>query len=74
MNKILKGDTVQVIAGNDKGKKGEVFKVMPKEGRALVFPIEEIRQLPKGRGLKLIAGGPRPAAPPQRQTSRQTGG
>ncbi len=36
---------------------GEIA-VLTKDGRALVFPIEEIRQLPKGRGLKLIAAEP----------------
>lgn len=34
--KIKKGDTVIVIAGKDKGKKGEVIKAMPKEGRVIV--------------------------------------
>ena len=29
--RIKKGDTVIVIAGKDKGKKGEVIKAMPKE-------------------------------------------
>ena len=29
--KIKKGDTVQVLSGNDKGKKGEVLQVMPKD-------------------------------------------
>ena len=29
-----------------------------RDGRALVFAAEEIRQLPKGRGLKLIAADP----------------
>ncbi len=29
--KIKKGDQVIVLAGRDKGKKGEVFQVMPKE-------------------------------------------
>jgi topoisomerase-4 subunit A len=31
---------------------------MTKDGRALVFNIEEIRLLPKGRGLKLIDAAP----------------
>ena len=34
--KIKKGDTVQVLSGNDKGKKGEVLEVMPKTGRIVV--------------------------------------
>ena len=31
--KIKKGDTVEILAGNDKGKKGEVLSVMPKENK-----------------------------------------
>lgn len=36
--KIRKGDTVQVITGRsqDKGKRGEVIKVLPKENRVVV--------------------------------------
>jgi large subunit ribosomal protein L24 len=34
--KIKKGDTVKIIAGDDKGKTGEVLAVMPKEGKVLV--------------------------------------
>ena len=30
MMRVKKGDTVVVIAGKDKGKKGTVVKVMPK--------------------------------------------
>ena len=34
--KIKKGDTVQVLSGNDKGKKGEVLEVIPKEDKIIV--------------------------------------
>ena len=34
--KIKKGDTVQVLSGNDKGKKGEVLEVIPKEDKVIV--------------------------------------
>ena len=36
--KIRKGDTVEVISGRriDKGKRGEVIKVLPDEGRIVV--------------------------------------
>lgn len=34
--KLRKGDTIEVIAGKDKGKRGEVIKVMPKIGRIVV--------------------------------------
>jgi large subunit ribosomal protein L24 len=34
--KIKKGDTVKIIAGDDKGKTGEVLKVMPKSSQVIV--------------------------------------
>lgn len=34
--KIRKGDTVEVIAGADKSKRGEVIKVLSDEGRVVV--------------------------------------
>jgi large subunit ribosomal protein L24 len=42
--KIKKGDQVFVLAGRDKGKKGEVYRVMPKEGRALVRGVNTVRR------------------------------
>jgi large subunit ribosomal protein L24 len=44
MQKIRKGDRVIVLRGRDKGKKGEVFQVMPKEGRALVRGVNLVRR------------------------------
>ena len=37
--KIKKGDTVQVLSGNDKGKTGEVLEVIPKLQRVIVKGI-----------------------------------
>ena len=34
--KIKKGDTVVVLSGKDKGKSGEVSKVMPKDSKVIV--------------------------------------
>ena len=34
--KIKKGDTVEVLSGNDKGKKGEVLEVIPKKDKVIV--------------------------------------
>lgn len=34
--KIKKGDTVQVLSGNDKGKTGEVLEIMPKNDKVVV--------------------------------------
>jgi large subunit ribosomal protein L24 len=33
---ITKGDTVQVISGDDKGKRGAVLRVFPKTGRVVI--------------------------------------
>jgi large subunit ribosomal protein L24 len=42
--KIKRGDAVIVLAGRDKGKKGEVLRVMPKEDRALVRGVNMVRR------------------------------
>ena len=42
--KIKKGDQVVVLTGRDRGKKGEVFQVIPKEGRALVRGVNLVRR------------------------------
>jgi large subunit ribosomal protein L24 len=34
--RIKKGDTVEVIAGKDRGKRGEVLRVLPQENRVIV--------------------------------------
>lgn len=39
MLKIKKGDTVQVLSGNDKGKTGEVLEVIPKTNKVIVKGI-----------------------------------
>lgn len=36
MAQMKKGDTVVVLSGDDKGKKGKILKLMPKDGLALV--------------------------------------
>ena len=36
---IKKGDTVQIISGDDKGKKGKVLEAIPSENRVLVEGI-----------------------------------
>ena len=42
--KIKKGDRVIVTTGRDKGKKGEVIKVFPKEDRALVSGVNMVKR------------------------------
>jgi len=36
MQKIRKGDKVVVLAGKDKGRTGEVLRMMPSEDKAVV--------------------------------------
>jgi large subunit ribosomal protein L24 len=43
-SKIKKGDTVIVLAGRDKGKRGEVIRVIPKEDRAVVRGVNMVRK------------------------------
>jgi large subunit ribosomal protein L24 len=42
--KVKKGDRVVVIAGRDKGKRGEVLQVIPDENRALVQGVNTVRR------------------------------
>jgi large subunit ribosomal protein L24 len=42
MKKVKKGDRVQVIAGNDRGKIGRVLAVHPERGRAIVENVHMI--------------------------------
>lgn len=44
MQKIRKGDKVVVLAGKDKGRSGEVLRVMPKDDKALVRGVNLIRR------------------------------
>ena len=49
--KIRKGDRVEVISGAEKGKRGEVLRVLPKDGRAVVRGVAVARRHLKPRGL-----------------------
>lgn len=55
MNKVhvKTGDTVQVISGADKGKKGKVQKVFPEKNRVIVEGVHMIKkhQKPRGQGM-----------------------
>ena len=53
--KIKKGDQVVVLAGKDKGSKGEVLKVMPKEARVIVGGVNLVTK--HNRPSQVSAGG-----------------
>jgi large subunit ribosomal protein L24 len=42
--KIKKGDKVVVITGKDKGKTGEVLRVLPKDSRVLVQGVNMVKR------------------------------
>ena len=42
--KIKRGDRVIVTTGRDKGKRGEVRRVMPEDGRAIVAGVNLVRR------------------------------
>ena len=42
--KVVKNDTVLVVSGNFKGKKGKVLKVFPKEQRVIVEGVHFIKR------------------------------
>ena len=42
--KMKKGDTVIVRTGRDKGKKGEILKMLRKENRALVTGVNMVKR------------------------------
>ena len=43
-SKIKKGDNVVVLTGKDKGKSGEVLRVLPQENRAVVRGVNVVRK------------------------------
>ena len=42
--KIKKGDSVVILTGKDKGRTGDVTKVMPTEGRVIVAGINMVQR------------------------------
>jgi large subunit ribosomal protein L24 len=49
--KIRKGDKVEVLAGRDKGKRGEVLRVLPEEDRAFVQGVNMVKRHTKPQGM-----------------------
>ena len=54
--KIRKNDSVLVISGKDKGKKGEVRYAYPKKNRVLVGGVNMIKRHTRARGAVRQAG------------------
>ena len=62
--KLRKGDKVVVIAGKDKGRQGEITKVIPKDNKAVVagvnVAIRHQRQTQGAQGGRIAAPGTNP--------------
>jgi len=54
---IRKDDTVMVVSGKDKGKKGKVMQALPREGKVLVDGINIAKKHTKPRPPKVPRGG-----------------
>ncbi len=54
--RLKKGDTVEVISGDDRGKRAEVLRVLPKENRVVVQGVN----LRKKHQRQQQTGGRRP--------------
>ena len=55
--KLRKGDRVVVLAGKDKGKKGEIARILPKDDKAVVsginVAVRHQRQTPSSQGGRI---------------------
>jgi large subunit ribosomal protein L24 len=54
--KIRKNDTVLVIAGKDRGKKGKVRKALPKKDKIIVEGVNMIKRHSRAKGQARQAG------------------
>jgi large subunit ribosomal protein L24 len=49
MQRIKKGDTVEVIAGKDLGQQGQVMRVIPKDDRVVIEGVNIVKKHQKAR-------------------------
>ncbi len=54
--KIRKNDTVLVIAGKDRGKKGKVRKALPRNDKVIIEGVNMIKRHSRARGAARQAG------------------
>src|SRR5437016_5610599 len=56
MNKIKKNDNVLVLSGKDRGKQGQVRRVIPKESRAIVNGVNMVKKHRRPRTQQEVGG------------------
>lgn len=49
MQRIKKGDTIEVIAGKDIGERGEVIRVITKENRVIIDGVNVVKRHQRAR-------------------------
>jgi large subunit ribosomal protein L24 len=54
--KLRNGDEIVVLAGKDKGRKGKIEKILPKQGKVLIPGINVSKKHTKPRGEKQPGG------------------
>ena len=54
--RVTKGDTVQVMRGDDKGKEGKVIRVYPKTGRVTIEGVNIVKRHRKARRAEEQSG------------------
>jgi large subunit ribosomal protein L24 len=52
--KVKKGDTVEVMSGNDRGKRGEVTHVFPRTGKIMVRGVNMVKKHQKARSQQQL--------------------
>lgn len=57
MRKIKKGDEVVVIAGKDKGRRGQVVRVLADEGKIVVQNVNVVKRHTRPNPTKGVSGG-----------------
>ena len=73
--KLKKGDKVVVLAGKDKGKQGEITRVMPKDNKAVVAGVNVAIRHTKQTQTPRAAASPRrcrSTSPTSRCVDRKT--
>ncbi|MBT9258972.1 MAG: 50S ribosomal protein L24 [Clostridiales bacterium] len=54
---VRQGDLVEVISGKDRGKRGKILRVIPKENRVVVEGVNIVKRHVKAQPPKIMQGG-----------------
>lgn len=54
---IRKNDTVEVLAGKDRGKRGRVLRVLPEKSKAVIEQVNMVKRHTRPNPARSIKGG-----------------